>query len=45
MSLPITIVKHAIMKLDSIQTDMHEIREDESVNESAKETLLKPFSI
>ncbi len=40
-TLPITIVKHAIMKLDSVQTDMQEIREEESVSDKDRETVVQ----
>lgn len=38
-SFPVTTLKHAIMKLDSFQTDIQEIREEDGVQEEIKNTI------
>ena len=34
-----TIAKHAVMKLDSLLTDLHELNEEETITESVKRQI------
>jgi len=43
--LPLGLFKQACMKLDAFLADVHEIREDESLDEENKETLTRMIEI